>query len=193
MSDISKTLSSEQISSSPFDTDRVKENLQCQKNIKVSVIIPVYNVEQYLEKCLDSVCGQTLKDIETICVNDCSADNSLAVLKDYAKNDNRVKLIDFKENKGVSAARNEGIRNAQGEYIGFVDSDDWIDLNFYEKLYNKAIETDADIVKGNLINYYKNKPNTTAALNKLIEKEKNKLYFYCNFSSAIYKKELLFE
>ena len=114
---------------------------------KVSVIIPIYNTEKYLRKCLDSVCNQTLSDIEIICVNDCSTDNSLEILEEYASKDNRIKLIDFKENKGAAVARNAGIDEAKGEYIGFVDSDDFIDLDFYEKLYNKAVKSGADCVK----------------------------------------------
>lgn len=111
---------------------------------KVSVIIPVYNTEKYLRKCLDSVCNQTLSDIEIICVNDCSPDNSLEILNEYAQKDNRIKVINFEENKGVSIARNTGIDSATGEFIGFVDADDFVDLDFYEKLYNKATETGAD-------------------------------------------------
>ncbi len=117
---------------------------------KISVIIPVYNVELYLARCLDSIINQTLKDIEIICVNDCSPDNSLAILEDYAKKDNRIKIIDNKNNKGAGATRNIGIRTAVGKYLGFVDSDDWIDLDYYEKLYIKAQNTGADIVKANL-------------------------------------------
>ena len=115
---------------------------------KVSVIIPVYKTEDYLRKCLDSVCNQTLKDIEIICINDCSPDGCLEILKEYASKDERIKIIDFKENKGAACARNAGIDAAQGEYLGFVDSDDFIDLDFYEKLYIKAKETNAQIVKG---------------------------------------------
>ena len=115
---------------------------------KVSVIIPVYNTENFLPRCLESVCNQTLSDIEIICINDCSTDNSLEVLKKYP-----VKIIDLPENKGAAYARNRGIEAATGEYIGFVDSDDFVDLDFYEKLYTKAIETEADIVKGKLFLY----------------------------------------
>ena len=81
---------------------------------KVSVIIPVYNVEKYLRKCLDSVCAQTLEDIEIICVNDCSPDDSIEILKEYASKDNRIKIIDFKENRGVAVSRNEAIKIATG-------------------------------------------------------------------------------
>ena len=124
---------------------------------KLSVIIPIYNVEQYLRKCLDSVCNQTLEDIEIICINDCSPDNSLEILKEYQKNDNRIKIIDFKENRGVAAARNEAIKIAKGEYIGFVDSDDWIDLDFYEKLYKKASYTSSQIAIANAKKIVNNK------------------------------------
>ena len=113
---------------------------------KVSVIIPVFNTEKYLRKCLNSVCNQTLKDIEIICVNDSSTDDSLEILKEYAAKDERIKLINFIENKGAAAARNAGIDIARGEYIGFVDCDDYIDLDFYEKLYSKAIELNFECV-----------------------------------------------
>ena len=154
---------------------------------QVSVIIPVYNTEKYLPKCLESVCNQTLKDIEIICVNDASPDNSLAVLQEYAKNDNRIKLINFTENKGAAAARNAGIDAATGEYIGFVDSDDFVDLDFYEKLYTKAKETDADAVKGN----YKDAQTGQIdfSLNEKIKEDKNNFSFaYC---SAIFRKKII--
>lgn len=115
---------------------------------KVSVIIPVYNTEKFLRKCLDSVCNQTLQDIEIICINDCSTDGSLEILREYARKDNRIKLIELLENCGAAKARNIGIDIAEGEYLGFIDSDDYIDLDFYENLYAKAIETSADVVKG---------------------------------------------
>ena len=112
--------------------------------IKVSIVVPVYNVEQFLPDCLDSLTNQTLKDIEIICVNDGSPDNSLKILEEYAQNDDRVKII-TQENQGVSAARNAGLKTAVGEYIGFVDPDDWIDLDFYSKLYDAIQESNADI------------------------------------------------
>lgn len=120
---------------------------------KVSVIIPVYNVEQYLRECLDSVVNQTLRDIEIICVNDGSPDNSLAILEEYASKDKRIKIIN-KENGGISSARNCAIPLAKGEYIGFVDSDDWIDLDFYEKLYNTAKRYKAEVACTNLYRVY---------------------------------------
>lgn len=117
---------------------------------KVSIIVPVYNVEKYLRKCLDSLINQTLKDIEIICVNDGSKDNSPKILEEYAKKDNRIIVIN-QENAGLSVARNSGIDIAKGEYIGFVDSDDWIDLDYYEKLYNAASTNDTDIAVGGII------------------------------------------
>jgi len=112
---------------------------------KVSVVVPIYNVEPYLRRCLDSLVNQTLKDIEIICINDCSPDNSLAILKEYAGKDERMKIIDFGKNQGVSIARNAGMEMAKGEYTGFVDPDDYVDLDFYEKLYLKAKEKESDI------------------------------------------------
>ena len=160
---------------------------------QVSVIIPVYNTEKYLPKCLESVCNQTLKDIEIICVNDASPDGSLAILQEYAKNDNRIKLINFTENKGAAAARNAGIDVATGEYIGFVDSDDFVDLDFYEKLYSKAKETDADAVKGKLYLYDLNTNRryleSWIDINNKIKK--HQAYFYFTFTSAIYKRSLI--
>ncbi len=113
---------------------------------KVSVIIPVYNTEQYLNKCLDSLVNQTLKDIEIILINDGSTDNSQNIIDEYsAKYPDKIKSF-IKENGGQATARNLGITKATGEYIGFVDSDDWIELNMYEELYNKALSEGLDIV-----------------------------------------------
>ena len=92
--------------------------------VTLSVIVPVYNTEKYLRECLDSVINQTLKDIEIICINDGSTDRSLDILKEYALKDNRIKIID-KKNEGVAAARNDGIRIANGEFVCFMDSDDY--------------------------------------------------------------------
>ncbi len=112
--------------------------------IKVSIIVPVFNVKMYLNQCLDSLINQTLKDIEIICINDGSTDNSLLTLKDYARCDNRITVID-KQNEGQSVARNIGINMAEGEYIGFVDSDDWVDNDYFEKLYDAAARNNCDI------------------------------------------------
>ena len=111
---------------------------------KISIVVPVYNVEVYLERCLESLINQTLKDIEIICVNDGSTDSSLVKLEEYAQKDSRIKIIN-KQNGGIGAARNSGLEVASGEYIGFVDSDDYVDLNFYEKLYAAAVSNNSDI------------------------------------------------
>ena len=111
---------------------------------KISVIIPIYNVKKFLEKCLTSVVNQTYKNLEIILINDGSTDNSLDICNEFVKKDERIKLIN-KENEGLSAARNTGLKLATGEYIGFIDSDDWIDLDFYEKLYNAIEKNQADI------------------------------------------------
>lgn len=111
--------------------------------VKVSVIIPIYNVEKYLARCLDSVVKQSLKDIEIICIDDGSTDGSSKITENYAKKDKRISVI-YQKNKGVGSARNTGIRVARGKYISFVDGDDWIDLDFLEKLYNAAESSGAD-------------------------------------------------
>ncbi|RSK53478.1 glycosyltransferase [Bacillus canaveralius] len=112
---------------------------------KVSIVVPIYNVESYLRRCLDSLLSQTLIEIEIIAINDGSTDSSGKILQEYSVKDNRLKVID-KPNSGVSSARNHGIRFATGDYIGFVDSDDWINVKMYEEMYNAALKEDADIV-----------------------------------------------
>jgi len=115
------------------------------KSLKVSVIVPVYNVEKYLPCCIDSLLHQTLKDIEIILVDDGSPDNCPALCDEYAKQDHRVRVI-HKKNAGLGYARNSGIEIATGEYITFVDSDDYVDLNTYQKLYDLAIDSKADVI-----------------------------------------------
>lgn len=114
--------------------------------VKVSVIVPVYNVEKYLCRCLDSLLKQTLKDIEIICVNDASTDNSLSILYDYHLHYNNVIVVDLKENLHQGGARNKGLDIACGEYIIFVDSDDWIEREMLETLYKHAISKQADVI-----------------------------------------------
>lgn len=116
---------------------------------KISVIIPVYNVEQYLGECLDSVLGQTLKDIEVICVDDGSTDGSPSVLEEYAASDGRVKV--FRQHpSGAGVARNKGLEEAGGEYLYFCDSDDWIDRVTLEEMYRLAEDSNADIVSSGI-------------------------------------------
>lgn len=115
--------------------------------IKVSVIVPVYKVAKFLPKCLESLCAQTLKDIEIICVDDGFPDESPAILDEWAKKDKRIHVI-HQENQGLSAARNAGLKIAKGFYIGFADSDDWLAEDYYELLYKKAVKNGADIACG---------------------------------------------
>jgi glycosyltransferase involved in cell wall biosynthesis len=112
---------------------------------KVSVIIPVFNVEKYLPQCLSSVLSQTLVDIEIICVNDGSTDSSLRILEAFSAKDSRFKIFSI-PNSGLPAARNVGLKHIRGEYISFVDSDDWIEADMLESLHKRAIETDVDMV-----------------------------------------------
>jgi len=124
---------------------------------KVSIIVPVYNVEKYVEKCLQTLIDQTLKDIEIIVVNDGSTDNSSRIINEYVSNfSNMIKCYD-KENGGLSDARNYGMQYATGDYIAFLDSDDYVELDMYEKMYNKAIEEKSDMVECDFIWEYPNK------------------------------------
>lgn len=117
---------------------------------KISIIVPVYNVEAYLSECLHSVVNQTFRDMEIILVDDGSTDRSLEIMREFAEKDSRIKII-TQPNSGVSEARNTGIRAASGEYILFVDSDDTIMPDSVETLYNKACETDSDLLLGNAL------------------------------------------
>jgi len=110
----------------------------------VSVVIPVFNIEAHLEQCLDSVVGQTLKDIEIICVDDGSTDSSPQILERYAQRDSRVRII-TQANAGPGAARNTGLAKATGTYLIFLDSDDWFEPDFLERMVKRAEETDADV------------------------------------------------
>ena len=124
---------------------------------KVSVIVPIYNVEKYLEKCINSLLSQTLDDIQIILVNDGSKDNSGNIAKEYEKNNkNRIIYVE-KENGGLSDARNYGLKYATGDFIAFLDSDDYIEKNAYEKMYNMAIEENADYVECDFIWEFPNK------------------------------------
>lgn len=158
----------------------------------ISVIIPVYNAKEYLERCLDSIINQTLENIEIICIDDCSTDSSLDILYNYQKRDNRVRVITCNKNGGESVARNIGIKNAIGQYLGFVDNDDLIDLNFYEKLYTKAQETNADIIKGEVEEITYSKHQRLGDLNKTIKANNyDKLFFTYHWWTAIYKRKLI--
>lgn len=183
------------------------------RNIKVSVIVPIYNVEEYLERCIDSLINQTLSDIEIILVNDGSPDNSQAIIDKYVEKypDKVIGLM--KENGGLSDARNYGISYARGEFIGFVDSDDYTDVTMYEKLYNKAIESDSDIVtcgyygidesienyryfqKGNMIQFGKSLADNPKLLYTNAPYAWNKIYKreLCEKTGILFPKGMIYE
>lgn len=122
---------------------------------KISVIVPIYNVEKYLEKCIDSIINQTYSNLEIILVNDGSVDNSKNICDQYAISDKRIKVI-HKENGGLSDARNYGLNIATGDYVSFIDSDDYIHPMFYEILLKMIEENEGDIAQCNLMKYYEN-------------------------------------
>lgn len=133
---------------------------------KISIIIPVYNVEKYLARCLESIINQTHTNLEIICINDGSPDSSLEILKKYEKQDKRIKIID-KRNGGVSSARNSGIRVMTGEYVLFVDADDWLEEQAIEKLCQIIKKENVDLVRGN---YFTNVNETQSVKQKGVEK-----------------------
>ncbi len=156
---------------------------------KISVIVPVYNVEPYLPQCLDSLIEQTFKDIEIICVNDGSTDGSLNILNHYAAKDSRIKVID-KPNGGVSSARNSGLDAAQGEYISFVDSDDWLKRNAYEEIIMSA-KKHVDMVIFGYYEFLEGNLTETGAKKVLKQFEQEKIPFeklVLNFCNSIWDK-----
>lgn len=147
---------------------------------KVSVLVPIYNVEKYIERCVISLMEQTYENIEYIFVNDCTNDKSIEVLektiKNYPNRYNQVKIIHHKENKGLAAARNTGLYASSGEYIIHIDSDDWVSKDCVSSLMAKAIETHSDIVDGAYVDVYK---------------DENKIVHSCNLDKETYIKFML--
>ena len=164
------------------------------KKYKVSIIMPVYNVEKYIDKCLDSLVNQTLKDIEIIVVNDGSPDNSQEIIDRYVKKYPKKVKSYIKENGGQGSARNFGLTVASGEYIGYVDSDDYVELDMYDKLYNKAIKNDLDIAICGSYNVYES-GERKIELDREIFKDKKKNAFFGRMAvwNKIYKRELLLD
>ena len=167
--------------------------------MKLSVIVPVYNVEKYLEKCLDSILIQEIKDMEIICVNDGSKDSSLEILKRYQKRDMRIQIID-KKNTGYGNSMNRGMALARGKYIAFVESDDFVVQGAFLELYNQAEILEADIVKGNYYLYDSKKDESILFENvrefpcrKIIHgEEKSRTFFLApSIWSAIYRRDFL--
>ena len=166
---------------------------------KVSILVPIYNVEKYLRECLDSLANQTLKDIEIICINDGSTDSSADIIAEYIAKDNRFKIID-KENSGYGHSMNQGLNAASGEYIGIVESDDFANTNMFEELYKLAKKFDADIAKSDYY-CYTTSNNQSRKAGKILPSMTNKVINAQNTSwllmshpsiwSAIYKNEFL--
>ncbi len=173
--------------------------------MKVSVVVPVYNTEKYLRRCLDSLVNQTLKDIEIIVINDKSPDNSKLILDEYEKKfKSKIKVFHNKTNKGIGYNRNLGIKKAAGEYIAFVDSDDWVNETMYEKMYDKAKKDNLDLV---ICNFHKMLEKENDELEEIepdyklkyfedtVLKDKPELLLEVNLApwNKLYKKELLSE
>lgn len=143
-----------------------------EEKIKISIIVPIYNTSKFLEKCIRSIMEQSLKDIEIICINDGSEDNSLKILEKLKAEDNRIILIN-KKNEGVSKARNVAINISRGKYCLNIDSDDWIEQGYFESLYSRAERDDLDITLSNIIFDFKNSKEKNYVLNDLnISEEK---------------------
>ena len=165
------------------------------KVIKVSVIVPVYNVEKYLRQCLESLVNQTLREMEIICVNDGSTDSSPQIIEEYMRKDSRVRMIS-KENTGYGHSMNLGIDSSTGEYIGIVEADDFVNPEMFEELYRLASENQADMVKSDFY-YYLDKRSRKAgkiAKNKCfkvfnVKDDNTILKMMPSIWSAIYKRD----
>ena len=154
---------------------------------KLSIVIPVYNVEYYIAQCLESILNQSFKDLEIICVNDGSTDNSLSVLQDYKAKDDRIIIIDQK-NEGSGVARNAGLSIAKGEYVYFVDGDDWLEDNALEKAVLKSDELNTDILIFGGLSYYEGKgKNGGYSANKLPKKYLDKVFSAKEIKKDIFK------
>lgn len=181
-----------------------KKYLQEKSEIpRVSVIVPVYNVECYLEECLESIVRQTLEEIEVICINDGSTDRSLEILRAYEKADSRIHVID-KENEGYGVGMNIGMDHARGEYVGIVEPDDYVPLDMFEDLYLEAKEQDLDFVKADFYRFVTAKDGSVQLSYNHLTHEKNRyrqvfcpsmepetLKFLMNTWSGIYRNEFL--
>jgi glycosyltransferase involved in cell wall biosynthesis len=176
---------------------KILKNLECnciEFNIdmfrpKVSVIIPIYLAEKTLDRCLSSVCCQTLNDIEIICVNDGSHDRSWGIIKDFMLNDQRIKAIEFSKNKGAAAARNMAISISHGEYLGFIDSDDYVDRDFYFDLYKNSGGGTIDIVKGP--NWERILSTGGVVEDTVNDRIRQHRTLFTQYTTAIFKKELI--
>lgn len=176
--------------------------MKWRKTNMISIILPIYNMQDYISECLESVLNQTYKDLEIICVNDFSMDNSMTIVKNYAKNDKRIKIVNNEKNRGLGGARNVGLDAATGEYIIFCDTDDKMMPNMAEKLYRCIVESDADMAfcdvmllsSDELLTPYKPFHDMTISANRIFYPQKA-FYRFCDmWPSAwnkIYKKSII--
>ncbi len=168
--------------------------------VKISVLVPIYNVEEYLPECLDSLIGQTLKELEIICINDGSTDSCPDILKEYAEKDSRIVIIN-KKNSGYGDSMNKGLKKATGEYIGIVESDDFMSADGFEKMYRLAEKHKVEVVKSNFYEYFTDKYDDVAKrnlfrkddVNRVVDPRKDRAVIYEQPSiwSAIYRRDFL--
>ncbi len=144
---------------------------------KISILVPVYNVESYLPQCLDSLISQTLHDLEIICINDGSTDHSLAILQQYAARDRRIRIID-KPNSGYGDSMNQGLKKAQGEYIGILEPDDWIESDAFARLYQLTQPDRPDVVKAN---FFEEKGNQSRKVSEILPADADQLIHPANY------------
>lgn len=144
--------------------------------MKISVVTTMYNIENYIKECLDSLCNQTYKNLEIILVNDCSTDRTMEIVNEYE--DDRIVVINHEENMGAGQARKTGIEAATGDYIITIDGDDWVSDDFIEILVNKAIETNSDIVSGGITTYYDEQNQKVVIFNSKTSKDFEKFQDY---------------
>lgn len=164
----------------------MQESVEKEEPFKISIIIPTYNAESYISECLDSILNQTYKNLEIIIVNDCCTDNTMNTINDY--NDERLKIINHDTNKGAGASRRTGIESSTGDYVITIDSDDWLSRDFIEKLVDKAVETESDIISGGITvvhrdNYEEIKrfyPRTSEGVQKINDYNNKKIIFLNN-------------
>lgn len=161
--------------------------------MRISIIVPIYNVEQYIEECLDSIYNQNLTDFEVICIDDRGRDKSIQKVQEYVEKNNikNLQIIEHSQNKGLSEARNTGINNAKGKYICFLDSDDKLEKGGIAQLLKKAEEEDLDIVEGKVVELFETKCNIELGTNLLNRKDSKIMNGDEYFSNTIKNNEYL--
>ena len=163
--------------------------MSTEKNPKVSIIVPVYNVEKFLAECLDSILSQSFEDFEVLLVNDASKDSSREICERYLRQDKRIRVLDNETNLGQSMARNYGMREARGDYVTFIDSDDLVDSNYLMKLLSVAEQEHAEVVSMGYTKYiYKNgkydkgrQINNVKGMGRIVDDRKKRMDFMCNW------------